>query len=95
MTDEELQGFVDQEVRINYRGRNLTGKLLSGFAAQASVKAPYAIEWSVGDPALGNYEVRRAAISAAEDIETVEFVNEPAQVGAEISDVANEEQTPG
>ncbi len=44
---------------------------------------------------MGDYEVRRAAISAAEDIEAVEFVNEPAQVGAEINDVANEEQTPG
>jgi hypothetical protein len=95
MTDEELQGFVDQEVRLNYRGRSLAGKLISGFAAQASVKAPYAIEWSVGDPSLGNYEVRRAGIVSAQAVDSVEFINEPEHVGAEINDVANEEQTPG
>lgn len=95
MTDEELLGFVDEKIRLSYRGRILTGKLISGFAAQASVNAPYAVEWSVGDPTLGTYEVRRAAIAAAEAVESVEIVNESEQLGAEINDVVTDTQTPG
>ncbi len=95
MRDEELQEFADREVTLSYRGRTLTGKLIVGFAAQASVNAPYAVEWSVGEQTLGTYEIRRAAIASAEAVEVVELVNEPEQVGAEIHDVANDTQTPG
>ncbi len=95
MRDEELQEFADRQVTLNYRGRTLTGKLIAGFAAQASVNAPYAVEWSVGDPVLGTYELRRAAIAGADAVDEVQLVNEAQQVGDELHDMATDTQTPG
>ena len=95
MTDDELQTFADQRVKLTYRGRVLTGTLISGFAAQTSVKTPYAVEWSVGSEAAGDYEVRRAAIGSAQAVESIELVDEAKQVGAEIEDAASDAQTPG
>jgi hypothetical protein len=95
MTDEELQRFVDQRVRLTYGGQSLTGKLIAGFEAQLSVKAPYAIEWGDKDSVLGTYEVRRVAIPSAAAVESIEPLDESEYLGAEIEEDANEQQTPG
>lgn len=95
MTDEELQAFTDQKVKLRYAGRDLSGKLIAGFEAQLSVKAPYAIEWSDKDSTVGTYEVRRVAIPFAEAVESIELLDESKCLDAEIEEEARDQQTPG
>ncbi len=95
MTDEELQKYANERVRISHGGQVLTGKLIVGFEAQLKVQAPYAIEWSDLNPTLGTNEVRLAAIPGAEAVESIEVVDEPEETRAEIEDVVEDAQTPG
>lgn len=95
MTDEELQRFVDRKVRLTYGRESLTGKLMAGFEAQLSVKAPYAIEWGDKDSVLGTYEVRRVAIPSAAAVESIELLDESEYLDDEIEEEAKEQQTPG
>jgi hypothetical protein len=93
MTDEELQSYADADVRVTLGGRTLHGKLISGFAAQIGVNAPYAIRSYDVNPTSGTTEERVVAIPSAEAVEAIEFVDEPA--AAEIEDAAEDAQTPG
>lgn len=93
MTDEELQTYADQHVRLAYGGRTVTGKLITGYAAQIRVNAPYAIQWYDENPSLGTKEERLVAIPHADAVESVEIVDESART--EISDAAEDAQTPG
>ena len=95
MTDEELQKYANERVRIGHGGQVLTGKLIMGFEAQLKVQAPYAIEWSDLNPTLGTNEMRLAAIPSAEAVESIEVVNQPEETKAEIEDAAEDAQTPG
>jgi hypothetical protein len=95
MTDEELQEFIDQQVRLTYDGHSLTGKLISGFEVQLSVKAPYAIEWTDRNAAIGTYELHRVGIPSADRVESIEALNESALQDAEVEDAAKDQQTPG
>lgn len=93
MTDEELQSYADANVRVTLGGRMLQGKLITGFAAQIGVNAPYAIQWYDVNTTSGTTEERVVAIPSAEAVEAIEFVDEPA--AAEIEDAAEDAQTPG
>lgn len=93
MTDERLQQFSDQKVRLVFGGRAVVGTLITGYRAQIGVRAPYAIQWYDVNPTLGTKEERLVAIPSAEAVESVELVNE--DVAAEIEDEAEDEQTPG
>ncbi len=93
MTDEELQSYADGNVRVTLGGRTLQGKLITGFAAQIGVNAPYAIQWYDVNPTSGTTEERVVAIPSAEAVEAIEFVHEQAAV--EIEDAADDAQTPG
>jgi hypothetical protein len=57
------------------------------------VQAPFAIQWHDVNSSLGTNEERLVAIPNAEEIESIEVVDESAK--AEIKDVAEDEQTPG
>ena len=93
MTDDELQSYADSHVRVTFGGQTLTGKLITGFAAQIAVKAPYAIQWHDVNSASGTNEERLVAIPSAEVVESIELVDEG--VAAEIEDAAEDAQTPG
>ncbi|HET6275094.1 MAG TPA: hypothetical protein VFE16_04050 [Candidatus Cybelea sp.] len=93
MTDEQLQEYAGQQVRLVSGGRTIAGKLLAGFEAQIRVKSPYAIEWYDVNPTLGTNEERLTAIPDAGAVESIEIVNE--SPNAEIEDVAEDAQTPG
>jgi hypothetical protein len=93
MTNEELEGYANQNVRVVIAGRTLIGQLIVGFEAQTRVKAPYAIQWHDINPSLGTNEERLAAIPNADEIESIEIVDESAK--AEIEDAAEDAQTPG
>ncbi|MBV9720189.1 MAG: hypothetical protein JOZ77_12790 [Candidatus Eremiobacteraeota bacterium] len=95
MTDDELEPFVGENVKIVYNGQTLAGKLIGSFAAQVKVQAPYAIEWTDFNDALGTNEVRVAAIHSAEAIQSIELVNEAKETKAEIEDAVEDAQTPG
>lgn len=95
MTDEELQKYANERVRISHGGQVLTGKLIAGFEAQLKVQSPYAIEWHDLNPTLGTNEMRLAAIPSAEAVESIEVVNQPEETKAEIEDAAEDAQTPG
>ena len=95
MTDEELQEFVDQDVRLTYAGQSFTGKLISGFEVQLSVKAPYAIEWMDRNATIGSYELHRVGIPSVTRVEAIEPISESALLSAEVENTAREEQTPG
>ncbi len=93
MTNEELERYANQNVRLVTGGRTLTGQLIAGFEAQIRVHAPFAIQWHDVNPSLGTNEERLAAIPNAEEIESVEIVDESAK--DEIKDEAEDAQTPG
>lgn len=93
MTDEELQQFSDQKVRLVCGGRTIVGTLITGFRAQLAVQAPYAIQWYDVNPTLSAKEERLVAIPGADAVESVELVDE--DVAAEIENEAEDEQTPG
>jgi hypothetical protein len=93
MTDEELQEYADQNVRLITAGRTVIGKLITGTRAQVAVQAPYAVQWHDRNPTLGAKEERLVAIPSAEAVESIELINE--DVAAEIQDVAEDAQTPG
>jgi hypothetical protein len=95
MTDEEIQRFANQRVRLRYAGQVVTGTLVVGFAAQTQVQAPYAIQWYDVNPTLGVKEERLAAIASAEAVEWMEPVEEAAEARAEIADAAEDARTPG
>ena len=76
MTDEELQSYADANVRVTLGGRMLQGKLITGFAAQIGVNAPYAIQWYDVNTTSGTTEERVVAIPSAEAVEAIEFVDE-------------------
>ena len=93
MKNEELESYANQNVRLIIGGSTLIGQLIVGFEAQTRVKAPYAIRWYDINPSLGTSEERVAAIPNAQEIESIEIVDESAK--AEIEDVAEDAQTPG
>jgi hypothetical protein len=93
MTNEELESYANQHVRLVAGGRTLTGQLIVGFEAQVRVQAPFAIQWHDVNSSLGTNEERLVAIPNANEIESIEVVDESAK--AEIKDVAEDEQTPG
>jgi hypothetical protein len=93
MTDDELLRYADANVRLTIGGQTLRGKLITGFAAQIGVQAPYAIQWHDVNPTSGTTEERVVTIPSAEAVEAIEFVDEPA--AAEIEDAAEDAQTPG
>ncbi len=93
MTDEELQQYCSQNVRLKLDGKTLTGRLICGAEAQLTVRMPYAIETLARDAALGTYDRHLAGIASPERVELVELVDEPA--AEEIEDEAEEDQTPG
>jgi hypothetical protein len=93
MTNEELEGYANQNVRVAIGGRTLTGQLIVGFEAQVRVQAPFAIQWHDVSPSSGTNEERLVAIPNAEEIESIEVVEESAK--AEIKDAAEDAQTPG
>lgn len=93
MTDEELQTYADGYVRLTLGGKTLTGKLISGFAAQVGVNAPYAIRWHDVNQSSNTEEVRLVAIPNAEAVESIELIDEDS--AAEIKDEAEDAQTPG
>jgi hypothetical protein len=93
MTNEELENYANQYVRLVMGGRTLIGQLIVGFEAQTRVKSPYAIRWHDINRSLGTNEERLAAIPNAEEIESIEIVDESAK--AEIEDAAEDAQTPG
>ncbi|MGA8576032.1 MAG: hypothetical protein WB609_10195 [Candidatus Cybelea sp.] len=93
MTDEQLEEYANQNVRLVAGGQTMTGKLITGYAAQIRVKAPYAIEWHDVNPTLGTNEERLAAIPHADAVESIELVDESAST--EIEEAAAETQTPG
>lgn len=95
MTDEEVQSFANQRVRLSYAGHVVTGKLIVGFEAQTQVGAPYAIQWYDVNPELGVKEERLAAIATAEAIESIEAVDPAQEAREEIADAAEDAQTPG
>lgn len=93
MTDEQLQEYANQDVRVVVGGKAIGGKLLTGFEAQVRVKAPYAIQWHDVNPTLGTNEERLAAIPHAGAVESIQLIDESAT--AEIENEAEETQTPG
>lgn len=93
MTNEELERYVNQNVRLVTGGRTLTGQLIVGFEAQVRVQAPFAIQWHDVNPSSGTKEERLAAIPDAGGIESIEVVDESPK--AEIKDAAEDAQTPG
>jgi len=93
MTDDELQRFSDQKVRLVSGGRTIVGTLITGFRAQIAVQAPYAIQWYDINPTLDAKEERLVALASAAAVESVELVDEDA--AAEIESEAEDEQTPG
>jgi len=93
MTDEQLQEYANQNVRLVVGGRTMTGKLITGFESQIRVKAPYAIQWYDVNPTLGTNEERLAAIPQADAVESIELVDESPR--EEIEEAAEETQTPG
>ena len=95
MTDEELQKFAGEKVRLVFAGRTLTGKLVTGFEAQLKVQAPYAIEWSDVNESLGTNEMRLAAIHDAAAVESIEPLDVGEEAKDEIEEVVDETQTPG
>jgi hypothetical protein len=95
MTDEEIQRFANQRVRLSYAGQVVAGTLIVGFAAQTQVQAPYAIQWYDVNPTLGVKEERLAAIAAAEAVEWIEPVEEADEARAEIVEAADDAQAPG
>ena len=95
MTDEELQRFAGEKVRLTYNGNSLTGKLVVGFEAQLKVQAPYAIEWSDINETTGTNEMRIAAMTDARAIQSIEVLDLAEETKDEIEDEAEETQTPG
>ncbi|HEY6326645.1 MAG TPA: hypothetical protein VIW73_09075 [Candidatus Cybelea sp.] len=95
MTDEELQRFVGEKVRLTYEGSTLTGKLVAGFEAQLKVEAPYAIEWHDTNETTGTNEMRIAAINDAKAVGSIELLDVAEETKDEIEDEAEETQTPG
>jgi hypothetical protein len=95
MTDDELQRFANEKVRLAFGGHTLTGKLVVGFEAQLKVQAPYALEWCDVDESLGTNEMRLAAIPDAAAVESVELADVAEETRDEIEEVADETQTPG
>lgn len=95
MTDEELQKFAGEWVRLVYNGQTLTGKLVTGFEAQLQVQAPYAIEWHDINKSLETNELRLAAIHHPEAVQSIEAVDVAEEAKDEIEDEAEETQTPG
>jgi hypothetical protein len=95
MTDDELQQYAQQVVRIRLSGKEVTGKLLTGFEAQLRVDSPYAIEWHDLNPTLGTKEERLVAIPSAEIVESIELVNEAAAAEAQTESIDQDAQTPG
>jgi hypothetical protein len=93
MTDEELQTFCNQIVRLKSGEGLLTGKLVCGSEAQLTIRMPYAIETSVSNASLGTYDTHWVGIKDADSVESVELVDEP--VDEEILDAAEDAQTPG
>jgi hypothetical protein len=95
MTDEELQRFIGEKVRLRYGGSILTGKLVAGFETQLRVQAPYAIEWNDINETTGTNEMRIAAIQDAKSVESVELFDVAQETKDEIEEIADETQTPG
>jgi hypothetical protein len=95
MTDEELQRFAGEKVRLVIAGRTVTGKLVAGFEAQLKVQAPYAIEWYDVNRTLHANEMRLAAIHDAGAVESIELLDVAQETEDEIEDAAEETQTPG
>jgi len=95
MTDEELQRFAGEKVRLTYRGSTLAGKLVVGFEAQLQVRAPYAIEWYDINETTGTNEMRIAAITDAGAVQSIEVLDLAEETKDEIEDEAEETQTPG
>lgn len=95
MTDEELQRFAGEKVRLTYDGSTLTGKLVVGFEAQLKVQAPYAIEWHDTNEATRTNEMRIAAIKDAKTVQSIELLDVAEETQDEIEDEAEETQTPG
>jgi len=95
MTDEELQRFAGEKVRLVFAGRELTGKLVVGIESQLKVQAPYAIEWYDVDRSLGTNEMRLAAIHDAGAVKSIELLDVAKETADEIEDEADETQTPG
>ncbi len=93
MTDDQLQEYANQNVRLVVGGQTIVGKLITGFESQIRVKAPYAIQWYDVNPTLGTNEERLAAIPQADAVESIELVDESPR--EEIEEVAEETQTPG
>ena len=93
MTDEELQRFCDQNVRLKIDGRILEGKLICGFEAQQTLNIPYALKTLKRNPSLDTYDTHLDGIPYAEAVESVELVDEP--VADEIEDEVQDLQTPG
>ena len=93
MTDEELQRFCGQNVRLKISGRILEGKLICGGEAQIALNRPYAIETLTRNPSLDTFDTHFDGVPAAEAVESVELVDEP--VAEEIEDEVQDLQTPG
>ncbi len=93
MTDEELQRFCDQDVRLKIGGRILEGKLICGAEAQIALDRPYAIKTLNRNPSLDTLDTHFDGIPNAEGVESVELVDEP--VGEEIEENVQDSQTPG
>jgi hypothetical protein len=93
MTDEELQRFCDQDVRLKIGDRILQGKLICGVEAQLALSIPYAIKTLRRNPSLETYDTHFDGIPYAEAVESAELVDEP--VGEEIEDEVQDLQTPG
>lgn len=95
MTDEELQQFAGQRIKLTYNGQALSGKLIEGFEAQLRVNAPYAIEYFEQNPTLGTDDLRTIPIRNVEGVESVEALDESEFLDAEIEGEAKDQQTPG
>lgn len=93
MTDEELERYGNQYVRLIAGGKPLIGKLIMGFEAQVAVNAPYAIQFYDVNRTLGTREERLVAIPRAEAVDSIEIIDESAR--DEIKEEAAEDQTPG
>ena len=72
MTDDQLQEYANQNVRLVVGGQTIVGKLITGFESQIRVKAPYAIQWYDVNPTLGTNEERLAAIPQADAVESID-----------------------
>jgi hypothetical protein len=93
MTDEELQQYCGQRVRLQLAGRTLDGELVCGAEAQIAVSKPYAVKSITRNPAMSTSDTHLQGIAHAENVESIELLDERAD--EEIAEVAEDAQTPG